>query len=518
MQTYIHMVYIRKHISRGKTYFSVVKTFRENGKIKQKIIYYIGSEKEYSHFIESSVNTQNLLSSELENLSYSAPVELLKIANEIEIQKIITEKFPKEWGVDAGIASTLMVLNYCFDSRSKNKLSDWYEQTYLKHELKIPSKKINRDLLYHTLDFFNEEKIEDLHKQIFQKAKEKYNLSNEITMYDVTALFFEGDKCELAKKGYNTEALYKLQVNLGLAVTNEKFPVAHKVFSGNTKDVKTFEKIFNLLNKTINLSNTIFIFDRGIKSRYNVGKIIEKNSQYIAGTTKNDTIKDIILSIKENDFHPLDENNLYYETNNKERTLIFWNKEIQKIEKRERDKKLNKIQKELKKLNPKNYKKKKIRFIEKVGETLGKYHKYFEINYKNFSFKLNKSEIKKADMLDGKCAIETNTNLPAGDILQRYRSRNIVEMSFKDLKLFVDIRPIRHHKENRVLAHVFLAVLAFGLRSLLELKLRRNNIQITSQEAIEQLSKIRVLCSNGKILRTTGETETTKKIQQILSK
>ncbi len=494
-----------------------MSNYREKGKIKQKFHGYLGREDNLSNVLLEFLKFKELSKSELENLSYSAPLELLKIANEIEIRKMITEKFPKEWGIDAGTASILMILNYCFESKSKNKLSDWYDQTYLKHELKISSKKINRDLLYHTLDFFDEEKIEDLHKQIFQKAKEKYNLSNEITMYDVTALFFEGDKCELAKKGYNSEAMYKLQANLGLAVTNEKFPVMHKVFEGNKKDVQTFEKVFNLLNKTINISNTIFIFDRGIKSKGNVEKIIKENSQYIAGTTKNDTIKDMILAINEKDFHPLDENNLYYESLNNPRTIIFWNKEIQDVEKRERDKKIKRVEKGLKKLDPKNYKS-KIRFIEKVGETLGKYHKYFKIKYKKFSFKINENEIKKAELLDGKCAIETNTNLPAGEILQRYRNRNIIEMSFKDLKMFVDIRPIRHYKDNRVLAHVFLAILAFGLRSLLELKLRRSNLQITAQEAIEQLSKIRVLCANGKILRTTGETETTQKIQQILSK
>ena len=337
-------------------------------------------------------------------------------------------------------------------------------------------------------------------------------------MYDVTALFFEGDKCNIAKRGYNTEALYKLQVNLGLAITNEKFPVTHKVFEGNTKDVKTFEKVFNLLNKTINISNTIFIFDRGIKSKSNVEKIVRENSQYIAGTTKNDTIKNQILSIKEKDFERLDDVNFYYETNLSSRTIIFWNKEIQKTQKEEREKKLKKIQQKLKKLNPKNYKKKKIRLYEKIGEIIGKYRKYFEIDYEKFLFKIKDDEIKKEEFLDGKSAIETNTNLPAGEILQRYRSRNIVEMSFKDLKMFVDIRPIRHHKDKRVLAHVFLAVLAFGLRSLLELKLRRNNLQITSEEAIQQLGKVRVLCANGKILRTTGENEITKKVTQILSK
>ena len=512
------MVFIRKTKIKGKTYLYLVTNKWIKGKVKQKYLAYIGKEEELPKLLQEILPLRKLIKYDIENLSHSAPLELLKIANEIEIPKIITDKFPKEWGVDAGIASTLMILNYCFDSKSKNKLSDWYDQTYLKHELKISSKKINRDLLYHTLDFFDEEKIEDLHKQIFQKAKEKYNLSNEITMYDVTALFFEGDKCGLAKRGYNSEAMYKLQVNLGLAVTNEKFPVMHKVFEGNKKDVQTFEKVFNLLNKTINISNTIFIFDRGIKSKGNVEKIIKENSQYIAGATKNNTIKKLILSINEKDFHPLDENNLYYEALSNPRTIIFWNKEIASIEKRERDKKLNRILKELSEINPKNYKKKKIRFIEKVGEIVGKYRKFFDIEYKNFSFKLKEDEIKKAEYLDGKCAIETNTNFLAGEILQRYRDRNIVEMSFKDLKMFVDIRPIRHWKEKRVLGHIFLAVLAFGLRSLLELKLRTAGLNMTAQEALENLSRIRVLCSNGKILRTTGETETTKKIQQIMSK
>ena len=512
------MVFIRKTKIKGKVYLYLVTNKWVKGKVKQKFLAYLGKEDNLPKLLKEILPLKQLTNCELENLSYSAPLELLKLANEIEIPKIFSEYFPKKYGVDSGIASTLMILNYCFDSKSKNKLSDWYNETYLKHHLKIPAEKLNSDLLYHTLDFFNEKKIEDLHKQIFEKAKEKFALSDNITMYDVTALFFEGDKCNLAKRGYNTEALYKLQVNLGLAVTNEKFPIIHKVFEGNTKDVKTFEKVFNLLNKTINLSNTVFIFDRGIKSKSNVEQIIKENSQYITGAVKNDTIKNLILSIKEKDFEKLDDISFYYETNLNPRIIIFWNKDIQKIQKQEREKKLKKIQQKLNRLNPKNYKKKKIRLYEKIGEILGKYRKYFEIKYKNFSFKIKEEEIKKAEMLDGKSAIETNTNFSAEKILQRYRNKNLIEMSFKDLKMFVDIRPIRHWKENRVLAHVFLAVLAFGLRSLLELRLRRNNLQITAEEALQQLSKVRVLCVKGKIFRTTGETEITKKITQILSK
>ncbi len=40
------MVFIRKHLSKGKFYYSVVETFRENGKVRQRIVKYIGSESE----------------------------------------------------------------------------------------------------------------------------------------------------------------------------------------------------------------------------------------------------------------------------------------------------------------------------------------------------------------------------------------------------------------------------------------------------------------------------------------
>lgn len=510
------MVFIRKTKIKGKIYLYLVANKWINGKVKQKYLAYLGREDNLPKLIEEILPLKQLTKCELENLAYSAPLELLKIAEEIEIPKIFADNFKKEWGVDAGIASTLMILNYCFDSKSKNKLSDWYEQTYLKHKLKIPVNKINRDLLYHTLDFFSEEKIEKMHEEIFKKARNKFNLSNEITTYDVTALFFEGNHCNLAKRGYNAEALYKLQANLGLAVTNEKFPVTHKTFDGSIKDVTTFDKMITLLSKMINLENTIFIFDRGIFSEKNKKKILSYHSKYISGIRKYPEIKNIISSRVEKDFSKADEKTMFCEIEGEERKIVFWNKDMAKCQKIERVKRLNKIENALKKLDPKRYEEKRL--YEKVGEITGKHRKCFKIDYKTFSVERDKEAIKEIEMLEGKSVLVTNTDLSAKEVLKRYRDKNIVEMSFKDLKMYVDIRPIRHWKEKRVLGHIFLAVLAFGLRSLLELKLRTAGLNMTAQEALENLERVRVLCSNEKILRITGETETTKKIQQILSK
>lgn len=508
------MVYLRKHLRKGKTYYSVVETFRENQRVKQKILHYIGSESNYCAFLKGAISAEDLLSPDLENLLYQTPVSLWNLTEQFNLTKTFSSHFPKEWGVDAGMASTIMIINYATDHKSKNKLQNWYDQTYLKVLLKIPTEKINSDLLYRTLDFFTEEKIEKIHSEIFSRIKEKMNLSNEILFYDLTAVTFEGNHCSLAKRGYNSEALYKLQVNVGLGVTPERIPVVHKVFEGNTKDVKTMDKITELVKKTADIRSTVFIFDRGMASDENFGRLENEGAKYIAGLPKNKTIQKLILSLQENNFQKADDKTSYFETRQDSRRIIlFWNKEIGEIQKEEREKKLQKIEKRLEKLKKNHSRYAKPRLYEKIGEATGKYRRYFVINAeKEFSFYRKEDAIKQAEQLDGKSAIITNTDLSPVEILKRYRDRNFVEMSFRDLKLFVDIRPVRHWKENRVLAHVFLAVLAFGLRSILELKLKRTGINMTAQEAIEKLNRIRVLVANDKLLKLTGESEETRSI------
>ena len=62
-----------------------------------------------------------------------------------------------------------------------------------------------------------------------------------------------------------------------------------------------------------------------------------------------------------------------------------------------------------------------------------------------------------------------------------------------------------------------MAVLAFGVRSLAQFKLRRSGLEITAEEAVNQLNKVRALVANGKLLRLTGETDVTQKIVSVLT-
>lgn len=517
------MTSIRTFRSRGHTYFGVVKTFREKGRVKQNMIHYIGDGSKLSKFLEEGTKAAALLDLNLQNLLYQTPATFWNLMGQMELHKILSSHFSKKWGVDAATAASVMILNYATDRHTKNTLNEWYAQTWLPHLLNIPAEKMNKDLLCRTMDFFSEEKIEQIHAEVYKIAAEKFKLSDNLLFYDITDITFEGSHCPIAKHGYNSSHAYQPQVCLAMPVTLERFPVSQKVFEGNTKDAKTLEKSIALVEKAGIVQKTVFIFDRGICSNPNFELIESRGAQFICGYTKNSRIKKKIAALKPepggpDPFTKIDDDISFHETTDRERRLlIFWSKKLQGEQMAFRQKRIKKITERLAKLEKTAKRYDKMRLHEKIGEICGSYRKFFNVQAKRaFSFSVNQNELGKTIDVEGKYAILTNTALEPKEVLLHYRDRNFIEMSFKELKMFVDVRPVRHWKEQRVCAHIFLAVLAFGVRSIMQLKLRRAGLQMTAEEAICRLNRVRVLAAGGKILRLTGETEESKKIVSIV--
>lgn len=527
------MVSIRSYKSKGKTYYGVVKTFREGKKIKQEKIYYIGNQAKLTEFLMNRAQVAEFFSPGLENLLYQTPISIWKLIEEMKLTEIISGKFSKkDHGVNAATAACVMILNYATDRQSKCRFSDWYEQTYLPHLLKIPAHKMNKDLLCRTMDCFTEENIYDIHAEVFKTAKELYHLSDEHIFYDGTAVTFEGKNCTLAERSYNAAHSSNPQINIALATTKERFPVMHKVFDGSTKDVSTLEKVMPLLEKTGNLEKTIFIVDRGITSKTNMDLVKAKKAKFIFGKQRDKKISPIIATIKVEQFLEFEEDKkkekteveeiLYHDTTYKgDRLLIYWSKKLQEDNQKHREKYIKKLEEKLSKLAKSTKKYTKQELYEKVGILCGKtYRKFFKIDIKGrkLKFSLKQDQIDLSNKTEGRFAIVTNTELSPKEILERYRDRNFVEMSFKDLKLFINIGPVHHWKDNRVIAHVFLAILAMAVRSILELKIRNAGLEITSEEALIQLNKIRALVCNNKVLKITGQTDETNKIVSAIER
>ena len=513
------MVFLRKKLVGQSTYLYVVSNKRVGGRVIQTSAY-VGKEEQLPAILQNSTLAKALTENNLENLFYQTPVALWSLMEQMELHSIFTKHFSKKWGVDAATAACVMILDYATGRHTKNKLNEWYAQTWLPYLLGVPAAKMNKDLLCRTMDFFSEKEIEAIHAEVYAVAKEKFKLSDNLLLYDITAITFEGDKCPLAKRGYNANHAYAPQVNLAMPVTLERFPASHKVFEGNTKDCKTLQKSIELVEKAGVLQKTVFIFDRGICSNANFGLIESKGAQFVCGFTKNARVKSIIVALKPEQFTTVDDDVSFHETRDGGRRLIiFSSKKLQEEQHAFREERLRKIGEKLAGLAKTASRYDRLRLHEKIGAVCGSYRKFFDVKSEpSFSFSIKQAVLDKTIAVEGKYAILTNTSLAPAEVLSRYRDRNFIEMSFKELKLFVDIRPVRHWKDNRVLAHVFLAVLAFGVRSLAQLKLRRAGLEVTAEDAINKLNVVRALAVNGKLLRLTGETEETQKIAKIIAR
>ena len=80
-------------------------------------------------------------------------------------------------------------------------------------------------------------------------------------------------------------------------------------------------------------------------------------------------------------------------------------------------------------------------------------------------------------------------------IIWGYREQYIVEHAFQDMKspTAIAVRPMYHHADTSIRAHVFLCVISLLLLSLLRLKLARKSVPTTYDELLYELRSIHAL-------------------------
>lgn len=116
----------------------------------------------------------------------------------------------------------------------------------------------------------------------------------DLIFYDTTSLHFEVDEEDeiarkrddreygpLRKRGYSKNGREDApQIVVGLAVTRDGLPVRSWVFSGDTADVTTVEKVKEDL-RDWRLGRCMFVGDAGMNSEENRRKLALGNGKYI---------------------------------------------------------------------------------------------------------------------------------------------------------------------------------------------------------------------------------------------
>ena len=77
-----------------------------------------------------------------------------------------------------------------------------------------------------------------------------------------------------------------VQVNIALLVTREGMPLGHEIFAGNTTDVTTVQEVVAGLERRFGKAKRVWVMDRGMVSAQNIAWLNETGRRYVIGTAR----------------------------------------------------------------------------------------------------------------------------------------------------------------------------------------------------------------------------------------
>jgi hypothetical protein len=116
------------------------------------------------------------------------------------------------------------------------------------------------------------------------------------------------------------------------------------------------------------------------------------------------------------------------------------------------------------------------------------------VNKDSFAFRLDQAKLQAAELRDGHYLLRSNLNSDDPQALwEMYMGLVEIEAAFKCLKSDLMIRPIHHHLDERIEAHIFVCFLAYCLSVTLKKRLAAHAPGLTPRAVLETLSTILLL-------------------------
>jgi Transposase DDE domain len=301
--------------------------------------------------------------------------------------------------------------------------------------------------------------------------------SNAFVLYDLSSSYIEGRCCPLATLGYSRDGVKgKLQVNYGLICSPEGRPVGVRVHEGNVTDQQTVPGTVADPRDRLGIERVCFVGDRGMITHAHATTLKEQGVDFISAL-KSVQIRSLVNS-GDLQLSLFDEVNLAEISSplfEGERLVVCRNPAVAAERARKRSELLAATEAELDKVKASVHGP-RGRFRgadageigERAGKVSNKYKvaKHFTLTIADgvFAYERKTDQINHEAALDGLYAIRTTLpgqTLSAPAAVRAYKQLKTAERAFGTMKDAIEIRPIHHHLETRVRAHVFLCMLAY---------------------------------------------------------
>ena len=412
------------------------------------------------------------------------------------------------------VACLLTIARFCAQESELGVAERWYQRTALEDLLGVGWEQINEDRLYRGLDELHAHK-EELTQHLLGKYQSWFGVGFEFLIYDVTSTFFEGQALGNAKaaRGYSRDHRPDCkQVCIGLVVSLEGLPLAYEVFAGNRNDVTTVEEIITVMEDKYGQARRIWVLDRGMVSEDNIEFLRAHQAQYLVGTPKAQLRQFEAALLEERDWQqvrPDVEVKLLVHPDGKgqEQFVLCRSAARREKEKAMLARQEQRLWQKLLAIHQRlQNKPAPAREIERrVGRWLGRYpaaDKLFEVE-------VRLDELGQACGLSVACVVDRKqwaaqaqgayllrTNCTESDptkLWEWYLQLQQAEAAFRCAKSDLCLRPIFHHKTQRVEAHILVCFLSLALWRVLEQWMKGKGLGSCARQLVAEIATIKSL-------------------------
>lgn len=477
---------------KGQSYYHLVESYREQGKVRQRTLLSLGKvgEDRLDDLITAIGRHKDVMSvmETARSLGVSDTYVLgpLLILDHLftrfgitALLEDIARKHPRLAFNFQRIVFTLVVCRFLHPSSKLKVFEYWQDKLY-------PEMLSGKDELHHiyrALDLLFQHK-EEIEKGLYWHQRDLFNMDVDVVLYDLTTLRFEStreDLGELRRFGYSKEMRSDCtQVVLGLLVDTNGIPLGFEVYPGNTFEGKTLADIVMRMRNKFRIRRFIFVADRGLFSTQNLEHIRSccgpdsgEKGEFIVG------MKLGIFKKRHNEFYdlarftPINDELAFYETTHKgDRCILTWSQVRAERDRKTREDILLKIGKKLS----------QSKVTGKTFVSNSNYRKYLS-GLDQDAPQLDEKAIAEEARKDGFFGVITNVpkqQMTAREVVAAYKHLWIVEDAFGEIKGALKARPMFHWSDERIIGHLTLCFLAYFCEAQITKLLREKRFKLDS--------------------------------------
>ena len=421
---------------------------------------------------------------------------------------------------------TAWAINRVLDPKSATRLELWTPTTDLPIVTGVPAEGFTKDTFLRALDRVCYEDpnlaavvdhTAELEETLSRQWRERHPLpkgEKEVLAYDLTNVLFFGVTCPIAAPGRNPDHQNRLQVNVGAVVSrHDRMLWRHFVYRGNRHGIGTMRNLLVELERT-KVPPGLLIVDRGLVGKEIVEEVRGVGWHLLGGLSKH--LKDVrqILDTVE---VPETPTTFVHATRTgaiftvkaraplwraEREVVVYTNAEHAMDDRVERSRALSEIGKALTTLSEHGKDWPEGKLHAAIEEVVSTWKEYVEVRVRRGGARprvewaerapAHKAAARQAGKYVLLC---TDPRLLAREVVEEYLGKDFVEKAFRTWKSGIEVEPVRHRRERRVRAYLFVCSLAYRLEMALRWKLVEGGVKLEEvaeyqERLLEELERV----------------------------